>query len=190
MKFESIPLGPLILKTKISDDLLLTLRNHVDGLLTGPHSDYSAALAGKNKQQSVLEYDIVHGSGLDQVLLETGYEYLNRINVQENLKILAAWVNVCEFSSYNPIHLHDGIFSGILYLECPKSSLDMQNMQVPLTDGHTQFLFGQVLKYSNNLLTLYPEPGTLLLFPSWLMHVAYPSRSSLNRVTISFNLGN
>jgi hypothetical protein len=84
MKFESIHLGPIILKTKISDDMLLTLRNHVDELLTGPNSDYSSSLAGKNKQQSVLEYDIVRSSGLGEVVLQTGYEYLNRINVQKN----------------------------------------------------------------------------------------------------------
>jgi hypothetical protein len=190
MIFESIPLGPIILKTKISDEMLLTLRNHVDELLTGPNSDYSSSLAGKNKQQSVLEYDIVRSSGLGEVVLQTGYEYLNRINVQKNLEIRSAWVNICEFSDYNPIHEHDGIFSGILYLECPPSTQDTCNGQVPLTDGHTQFIFGQEMKFANNVLTLYPEPGTLLLFPSWLMHVAYPSRSPLNRVTISFNLGN
>lgn len=127
---------------------------------------------------------------MGEVILKTGYEYLNRINVKQQLRIVSAWVNICQFSDYNPVHEHDGMFSGILYLECPRSNQDTSNGQVPLTDGHTQFIFGQELKFANNVLTIYPDPGTILLFPSWLMHVAYPSRSSLNRITVSFNLGN
>jgi len=190
MEFESIHLGPSILKTKISDTMLLDLRTHVDDLMNGPHSDYSSALAGKNKHQYVLEYDVVDRTGLGESILRSGYEYLSRFNVQQQLRIVSAWVNICQFSDYNPVHEHDGMFSGILYLECPRSNQDTSNQQVPLTDGHTQFIFGQELKFANNVLTIYPEPGTLILFPSWLMHVAYPSRSSLNRITVSFNLGN
>lgn len=189
MTSEFLHLGPTILKTQISDTMLLTLRNHVNDLLTGPHSDYSSDLAGKNTHQYVLEYQVVNNTGLGEFILNSGHEYLKQFNAYEPLQIMSAWVNVCEYADYNPIHEHNGLFSGVLYIDCPQSSHDSSNQRVPLTDGHTQFIFGQELRFSNAILTTYPEPGTLLLFPSWLMHVAYPSRSQLNRTTISFNLG-
>jgi uncharacterized protein (TIGR02466 family) len=189
MTSEFIHLGPKVLKTKISDSMLLELREHVNALLTGPHSDYSSDLAGKNTHQCVLEYEVVTKTGLDEFILNAGHDYLNQHNSRERLNIMSAWVNVCKYSDYNPIHEHNGLFSGVLYIDCPQSTIDSSNQRVPLTDGHTQFIFGQELRFSNAVLTVYPEPGTLLLFPSWLMHVAYPSRSELNRTTISFNLG-
>ena len=189
MTSEFLHLGPKILKTKVSDTTVLQLKEHVESLLSGPHFDYSSNLAGKNTHQYVLEYEVVTKTGLDEIILNAGYEYLKDHNAHERLYILSAWVNICEYSDYNPIHAHNGLFSGILYLDCPQSSFDTTNQRVPLTDGHTQFIFGQEMRFSNSLLTLYPNPGTLLLFPSWLMHCAYPSRSSLNRTTISFNLG-
>lgn len=189
MQSEFLHLGPKILKTKISDNMLLELREHVNSLLTGPHSDYSSDLAGKNTHQYVLEYQVANKTGLSEFILNAGYEYLKDCNANERLAIMSAWINVCEYSDYNPIHQHNGLFSGVLYIDCPRSDLDISNQRVPLTDGHTQFIFGQELRFSNAILTFYPEPGTLVLFPSWLMHVAYPSRTHLNRTTISFNLG-
>ena len=189
MTSEFLHLGPKILKTQIGDTMLLKLREHVNSLLTGPHSDYSSDLAGKNTHQYVLEYKVVTETGLYEFLLNTGHEYLKEYNSNERLEIMSAWVNVCEYSDYNPIHEHNGLFSGVLYIDSPQSERDSSNQRVPLTDGHTQFVFGQELRFSNAILTVYPEPGTLLLFPSWLMHVAYPSRAPINRTTISFNLG-
>jgi len=189
MQSKFLQLGPKVLSTTIDNIMLYKLRDHANSLLTGPNSDYSSDLAGKNTHQYVLEYTVANNIGLDKFLLKAGQEYLNEVNTHEPLHILSAWVNICQHSDYNPIHEHTGLLSGVLYIDCPPSTSDTSNNNVPLTDGHTQFIFGQELRFSNALLTIYPKPGTLLLFPSWLMHTAYPSRSELNRTTISFNLG-
>ena len=182
MTSEFLHLGPSILKTKISDNLLYKLLHHVETLFDGPTQDYSSNLAGKNTHQCLLEYHVAQSTGLEEVILLLGHEYLNKYNLNCDLKLLDCWINICKQSDYNPIHQHGGLLSGIIYIQCPPTIND--------TDGHTQFIFGQEMQFGNNLLTIKPESATLLLFPSWLMHTAYPTKSMFKRTTISFNLGN
>lgn len=185
MKFDFLNLGPSILKSKISNELLLNINNYIDGLLmNGTGLDYSSNLAGQNTYQYIIEYDFVVNSGLEDLLLTLGKNYISKYEYDSNILLKDCWANISKDSDYNPIHVHSGMLSGILYLKTPLVDNNI--------DGHTQFIFGQQsLPFCNNTLLTLPEEGTILLFPSWLMHSAYPTKKiSSTRRTISFNLGN
>ena len=38
-------------------------------------------------------------------------------------------------------------------------------------------------------LRLRPDPGDIVLFPSYLLHSVYPNETDTDRITIAYNLG-
>jgi len=55
------------------------------------------------------------------------------------------------------------------------------------TNGTIDFINGQKNLLSNSIYNLKPKLGNLLIFPSYLMHSAYPFNVDGERRSFSFN---
>ncbi len=109
--------------------------------------------------------------------------------VQSELTAVA-WANVNRDGSYNVIHNHPGNhWSGVYYVSVGDPDPSVQwNGAIEFYDprgGATAmpvpgFNFG----FSN---AVTPEPGTMIVFPSWLMHSVHPYRGSGVRISIALN---
>ena len=97
------------------------------------------------------------------------------------------WV-VRQFTNeYNPVHYHDGHISGVGYLKIPKFvSKNMKKKSK--TDGTIDFINGNKMFLSDSIYNHQPKVGDVILFPNYLMHTAYPFKSSGERRSFSFNL--
>lgn len=98
-----------------------------------------------------------------------------------------AWINVNKGTDFNKEHVHPlSTFSGCLYLKASSAAGDIMfsrpdNMQLyPGTDNKTGMFYPTV--------TYKPVTGKLLIFPSWLSHMALPSEDDEERISIAFNL--
>ncbi len=137
--------------------------------------------------------------GLNRMVQATGQlpEVRGRPAPRGNFTI-SAWANISRRGNYHRMHNHpfcawSGVYyvtgvegsaeagsdklepnalAGVLELYDPRSFTEM--VEVPGTP------YGQRVH-------IRPEPGLLILFPSWLYHFVHPSHSDAERVSIAFN---
>jgi uncharacterized protein (TIGR02466 family) len=101
------------------------------------------------------------------------------------------WVNVLDAGGRQAMHNHANSFiSGVVYLTRTHASSQTVFMKSP---GGTDFLFKNdhhgmtPNEYcADKWISPAPEPGDLVLFPSYLMHAVPPNQGE-RRITLSFN---
>jgi uncharacterized protein (TIGR02466 family) len=101
------------------------------------------------------------------------------------------WVNVLDAGGRQAMHNHANSFaSGVVYLTPTHPDARTVFMKSP---GGTDFAFRN--DHSQTTLSAYsadkwispqPDPGDLVVFPSWLMH-AVPPNPGPRRITLAFN---
>jgi uncharacterized protein (TIGR02466 family) len=101
------------------------------------------------------------------------------------------WVNVLDAGGRQAMHNHANSFiSGVLYLTPTHPGSQTVFMKSP---GGTDFLFKndhagmRPTEFSaDKWVSPAPEPGDLVLFPSYLLHAVPPNQGE-RRITLSFN---
>jgi uncharacterized protein (TIGR02466 family) len=101
------------------------------------------------------------------------------------------WVNVLDHGGRQAMHNHANSFiSGVVYLTPTHPSSQTVFMKSP---GGTEFSFKNDHKgvtpgefSADKWVSPAPQPGDLVLFPSYLMHAVPPNQGE-RRITLSFN---
>ena len=99
-----------------------------------------------------------------------------------------AWAIVNEAGHANASHIHPGCaWSGVYYVDIEPGLGGEIYFQDPRTEAvmnpHPYNLLG-----SASLVTIAPEPGMMVVFPSFLYHGVHPYRGTRPRISIAFNL--
>ena len=185
------PFGPKIAKLKFSSKLINKINNEVDKILSKKNLlkklDYSKKLVGQVKQEFQLPRSFIT-KNLEKVILNEVKKYVfqtlgKKVN---KISIKNFWI-VRQFNNeYNPIHYHDGHISGVGYLKIPK--FISKNNKKSKIDGTIDFINGNKMFLSDSIYNHQPKVGDVILFPHYLMHTAYPFKSSGERRSFSFNL--
>ena len=102
---------------------------------------------------------------------------------------LYAWVNVNRDGDFNHVHTHPGsTWSGTYYVDTGDPQDAAAGTPILLFDpcqGRANTFLPPLVPTSS---TLRPEPGMMILFPSYLPHMVYPHKGSRPRISIAFNL--
>ena len=115
---------------------------------------------------------------------EFGWEYL-----PNKQRIVAMWAIINKKNSYNVMHNHQNCYlSSAYYVKKPQNSGDItffdpteaKTYRFPEKERNTN--------YSTQTVTIKPEEGDLLIFPSYLYHAVEINSSNEDRVVISFNI--
>jgi hypothetical protein len=185
------PFGPKIAKLKFSTRLIRKINNEVDKILSKKNLlkklDYSKKLVGQVKQEFQLPKSFVT-KNLEKVILNEVKKYVFQTlgKKVKNISIKNFWI-VRQFNNeYNPIHYHDGHISGVGYLKIPK--FISKNNKKSKIDGTIDFVNGNKMFLSDSIYNHQPKVGDVILFPHYLMHTAYPFKSTGERRSFSFNL--
>ncbi len=182
--------GPTIGKNKLSKKIINILNKHIDKSHTSKKNDYSSKLASQIQNEIKIS-SLMISKNLSKELVKNIKDYLKKSNIGKikEIKITNLWVVRQYKNEYNPIHYHDGEISGVGYLQIPKNM--NQNKSVKnkkfKTNGTIDFINGQKNFLSNSIYNLKPKLGDLLIFPSYLMHSAYPFNVDGERRSFSFN---
>jgi hypothetical protein len=110
-------------------------------------------------------------------------------NTVSFFKLESAWFNHQKRYEFVPFHLHDGVYSFVIWLNIPYKIEDEIS-----TGGYAscfQFLFTSILgaPMTQNLCISEEWVGKILLFPSKLQHVVYPFYTSPGtRISLSGNI--
>ena len=185
------PFGPKIAKLKFSSKLINKINNEVDKILSKKNLlkklDYSKKLVGQVKQEFQLPKSFIT-KNLEKVIFNEVEKYVFQTlgKKVKKISIKNFWI-VRQFNNeYNPIHYHDGHISGVGYLKIPK--FISKNNKKSKIDGTIDFVNGNKMFLSDSIYNHQPKVGDVILFPHYLMHTAYPFKSSGERRSFSFNL--
>ncbi len=104
--------------------------------------------------------------------------------------VIYPWANINYPGAYNMRHMHydrNLLLSGVYYVKVPKNSGTIR-----FWDPRGPLIYAQRdNEYFNEATSsqhIFPEPGLLLFFPTWLEHEVTPNESDEDRISIAFNV--
>ena len=104
------------------------------------------------------------------------------------------WVNVNPQYGFNVPHDHPGYtWSGVYYVSLPeKEDKKSRSGCIELLDPrmNTAAMATDISRdslYFSPKRTLFPKPGMILVFPSYLRHWVYPNDEEFDRISMAFN---
>ena len=115
---------------------------------------------------------------------EFGWRY-----VPNKQRIVAMWAIINKKNSFNVTHNHQNCyFSAAYYVKKPKNSGDITFFDPKEAKTYRFPKIEKYTKYSAETVTIKPEEGDLLIFPSYLYHSVDENLSEDDRIVISFNV--
>ena len=116
----------------------------------------------------------------------------NELGFKQNLKqeVGNYWININRDKDSNNPHAHPGaFFSGVYYIKASPQAGAITFMHPVATHPYT-IPYGVNERETGYNISSYieqPEPGKLVIFPSWLIHYVQPNRSGQDRISLAFN---
>jgi uncharacterized protein (TIGR02466 family) len=98
------------------------------------------------------------------------------------------WVNVNPKGAYNAPHTHPGCFwSGVYYVQLPADA--GEGGIIEFLSPHEVLPHGGMIQsaITAGKRRVTPAAGTVLIFPSQLLHWVHPNESAEERITVAFN---
>jgi hypothetical protein len=185
------PFGPVIGKTRISNNFIKKINNEFDLKIKNKNSDYSSKLASQIRNEIKLNSNFIKKNLAKEILINAKqFLKIEKIKNIKEIHILNLWV-VRQFKGeYNPVHYHEGDLSGVGYLKLPKNmttNKEVKNKKIR-TNGTIDFINGQKNFLSKSIYNVVPKIGEMYIFPNYLMHTAYPFNVKGERRSFSFNI--
>tara|TARA_R100000479_G_scaffold103194_1_gene51487 strand:- start:4 stop:717 length:714 start_codon:yes stop_codon:yes gene_type:complete len=204
----------LMLQHRLPDQVVTTLNDYLDTLRQDKSRESAGnTLVGQIHQgeQLKMDYEDVLLTPFVRIVESLAAAYLRHFVEQTKSPLRAKKISMDKLWSvhsfegdYNPIHDHltatpMGI-SFTTWTMVPEQIMQSSNERVDLynssgaIDGYINFVYGlnqvsdpERLRPSQSRYIM-PEPGKLLLFPSWMQHTVYPFFGEGERRTVAGNL--
>ena len=110
-------------------------------------------------------------------------------------KLTELWVNYQKQNEFNPLHDHSGVYSFVIWMKIPTDYREQKQLPIARANSASisnfQFRYLNILGQSMNYnYEMSPEwEGTMLFFPSQLLHIVYPFYNCDDeRISISGNI--
>lgn len=124
---------------------------------------------------------------------------LGKMSLQ--LEIVGCWFQIQNGMAFHDVHTHGNCsWSGVYYVQVDDAISRVNNADMGEANGVTRF-YGPYSQWQagahmdignaylqKNSLDIYPEEGKLILFPSFLPHMAMPYIGEKDRIIVSFNV--
>ena len=204
----------LMLQHRLPHQVVTTLNDYLDTLRQNKQRESAgSSLVGQIHQgeQLVMDYEDVKLIPFTRIVESLAAAYLRHFVEQTKSPLRAKRISMDKLWSvhsfegdYNPIHDHTtaapmGI-SFTTWTMVPEQIMQSSDERVALydssgaIDGYINFIYGlnqvsdpERLRPSQSRYIM-PEPGKLLLFPSWMQHTVYPFFGQGERRTVAGNL--
>jgi uncharacterized protein (TIGR02466 family) len=101
------------------------------------------------------------------------------------------WANVNRSGDYNAMHMHPGNHWAVVYYVAtgvPSPDTPM-NGRIELRDPRPAASFARMPGFnSGQPMIIGPQPGLMIVFPSWIEHWVHPFHGEGNRISIAINV--
>ena len=115
-----------------------------------------------------------------------------KLKTNYSIELEKAWCNIDNNINIDSPHCHPlSAFSIVYYVAGNENSGSIQFMNP--NPGMMNSKIGQAScvaefdEFNSNAWTIDPEPGKLLIFPSWLVHFVHQNKSDNKRISIAFD---
>ena len=198
--------GPLFASVTLADDVTNAMIKMTDKIIEDKKSEsHGQSLAGVIDKELRIYKSDMDEFGVDQMLESCLRSYVvhcakTHEMFQENWiyasEVNSAWVVSQHENEYNPIHNHTGCdVSGVIYLKTPdvKGRRNIESKKGrPDNDSDITFVHSAIGNRNFDVLekgivTMTPQPGQMVMFPSYLLHTVYPFIGKEERRCIAFN---
>ena len=189
-----------VLKGMVPRDIYNSLMGEIKEIeMYGSSDKWNGNLAGLLEKEYRLKKST---SSLRPFLIDMGREYGRVFNqdlesINGDLETGDIWVNFQKKNEYNPMHLHNGILSFVIWMKIPYKISDEQQLKnVENSKGKDaaasfEFTYTTIVgeMASHNIPVEDGWEGRIIMLPNKLMHQVYPFRTSDGyRISISGNL--
>ena len=196
------PFGPFIYLGKINESILVELHSRIEEVRGDKEKDVGEKLAGRIVQQydisdtcSKSVYNEITGHlkhKYNELEAVTGLDYQSGIDWNK-VWIDSLWVNIQKAGEYNPPHIHDGMYSFVIYTkndmtrdEAINNQFDVQKNQTMA--GHLELKFSEQNFANFSHYSHWPEVGDIIMFPSWLQHFVHSFyKEDAERISVAGN---
>jgi len=204
------PFGPKILISQCPQEIVNALNDYTEKVCGNENlkNEYSSFgngnvpnLLERNLENIFIDNDFCKNLKIKNYLEKIGNLYLqetkNNFEFKVKLKTIfdnqkeigECWINRYFGADFTQLHVHSAALSGVIFLKIPKFlSENNLNNNYTKSQGKISFIYGSDRKFCDDIWFPDQKVGTILVFPSWLKHVAYPTQCNEERRTFSFNL--
>ena len=105
------------------------------------------------------------------------------------LKLDSLWINILKPGGMHSGHIHPhSVLSGTVYVSVPDGAgaLRLEDPRLSRMMAAPTRL-NEAPRELQTFIALAPEPGTILMWESWLRHEVLPNGAKTDRISISFN---
>jgi len=185
-------LFPSIVSEVECDYFKLIQSNLIDWIYNYQKNTDGVVLSNRGGWQSPSDFYLDDSfSEFADYILQNSLTALSHYNLQ--FKMSNMWININRKGDYNVVHNHsNSIISGVLWIKTPDNCGLLKFLS---PHSFTQSLLldnvdSDVAKKQNYYsgYTFNPKEGTMILFPSDLLHGVEPNESDEDRISIAFNL--
>jgi uncharacterized protein (TIGR02466 family) len=193
------PFGPHVAMVQAPSDILEKMIKLTDEILEDENRvDWGGHLVGQVAEEPWVSNKQLEELGLLKYFNGLLYNYVWNSLKMEGQDVEQLQVNVDHMwivsqyeNEYNPIHFHTYCdLSSVMWLKVPKwerrEKLPAYKTQ---RDGHIEFVYKTACPgaMERGSMSLNPEPGASVLFPSNLLHTVYPFQGPGERRSVAFN---
>lgn len=192
-----------ILKTNLPENIFKSFYNLSEDILKDPNPRLAGPyLAGQIENERYINLNLLDSYNIKTYLVKTLQTFIIESRIQMlpfvekerirknsyDIEIKSIWIVSQKPGEYNPLHYHEGMISGVLYLKIPEKLWSIKDNDC---DGSLIFNNTALNKnFSRPILQIEPKVGDLYIFGSQQQHAVYPYRSNMKnaeRRSISFN---
>jgi len=183
-----------VMAGRLEPELLEQLKKEILALRDNNPEPYNRGLAGAIKEEYL--FDAFKVEGLVSYINEMYANYSThfKLNVGKMAWLSQLWANFQKKHEFNPVHNHTGAASFVIWVQVPYDLAEEAKITPSGTVNVTsQFQFVYPGIREKTMVYNFPVSkeweGTIIMFPSWLMHTVYPFYTSDDyRISLAGNL--
>jgi len=111
----------------------------------------------------------------------------------EPVNYLNSWFGIIEKYGYHEAHTHpDSLWSAVYYLQATQTDAPIcfLNKNIIDTGGWGMGVAAEKNQFNSSQISVLPETGMLLIFPSYLLHKVDQQKTDSERIMIAMNFSN
>ena len=195
MKKINLPKIPILTDT-VPNELYDSLLRESYEVFNKENLSFSTELAGHIKKEYYLKENIRVIKNYIHSLSKKLASTMDKIDMGyhgNDFLLKELWVNFQKKHEFNPLHVHGGIFSFVIFIKIPydlhdeEKLFNAQSLHVSKLEFYYTNILGRIVNFDLNINK--SDEKTILFFPSKLNHIVYPFFTNDDyRITISGNV--
>ena len=196
------PFGPHVAMVQAPSDILEKMIKLTDEILEDKNRvDWGKNLVGQVAEEPWVSNEQLEELGLLKYFNGLLYNYVWNSLSQDGVEVEKLqvaldhmWIVSQYENEYNPAHYHTYCdLSSVMWLKVPEFGDRSKKGKLPAyktqRDGNIEFIYKTACPgaMERGSMSLNPEPGSMALFPSNLLHTVYPFQGSGERRSVAFN---